>query len=578
MHKIAINDERMVALNISKFLKIMGIIFIILSLLVGGSIYLFNNGIANERYAVSRQTEMRQLAADLIENTNYKTDGARAYVQYGLEVSYDNYMKEINETKTQEKILNRIKEFDISNESLNYLENAVSVSKNLTDAEIKAIDAYKSENIEMAQFLMTNSGYEASKTAMISYLELFERKINEEAQAYTAEIMVQTNFLFKIIIVTSLLLVVFILFVFVNLSKKISRLTEISNKMTELASNEGDLTSQLDIKSNDEVGKIGAAFNKMIANLRGLIIEVNNTTGVVANETLKLEGTITEVSGRMKGINQSVEEITSGAEELSATTQEVNAFTEEIGAATIQLQTKAEEAKNSAKEIQERAYIIKDKSAKAIERGNTIYEEKYANIKRAIQEGRVVEEVKVMADSIGSIAAQTNLLALNAAIEAARVGEAGRGFAVVADEVRKLAEQSSEAVTNIYDMVEKVHGAFENLSIGAQEVLDFMSNEMKPSYELLTNTGEQYGKDAQFVNRMSEEIFSAVNTMSNSIEQVSASIENVSSIAEQSAAGTEEISATVGESVEAIDEVVESARNQAKMAEGLKELVHRFKI
>ena len=565
-------------MNISKFLKIMGIIFIILSLLVGGSIYLFNNGIANERYAVNRQTEMRQLAAELITAADYKTAEARAYLEYGLEISYNNYMREINEANTQERVLNRLNELKVSKESLNHIENAQSVAKGLTTTEMNAIETYKKGDKETARFMVTNSGYEASKKSMMSYLELFETIINEEAQVYTAEIMVQTNFLFNIIIVTSLLLVVFILFVFVNLSKKISRLTEISDKMTELASNEGDLTSQLDIKSNDEVGKIGAAFNKMIANLRGLIIEVNNTTGVVANETLRLEDTINEVSARMKGINQSVEEITGGAEELSATTQEVNAFTEEIGAATIQLQAKAEEAKSSAREIQERALIIKDKSAKAIERGNTIYEEKYANIKRAIQEGRVVEEVKVMADSIGSIAAQTNLLALNAAIEAARVGEAGKGFAVVADEVRKLAEQSGEAVTNIHNVVEKVHGAFENLSIGAQEVLDFMSNEMKPSYELLTNTGEQYGKDAQFINRMSEEIFSAVNTMSNSIEQVSASIQNVSSIAQQSAAGTEEISATVGESVEAIDEVVESSRNQAKMATGLKELVHRFKI
>ena len=149
-----------------------------------------------------------------------------------------------------------------------------------------------------------------------------------------------------------------------------------------------------------------------------------------------------------------------------------------------------------------------------------------------MEQGQVVDEVKVMADSIGNIASQTNLLALNAAIEAARVGESGKGFAVVADEVRKLAEQSSEAVNNIHNVVDKVEKAFENLSMGANEVLGFISNEMQPSYQLLMSTGEQYSKDAEFINKMADEILSAVKTMNESIEQVSGSIQNVSAIAQ----------------------------------------------
>lgn len=556
----------------------MGFIFIILALLTGTSIYYFNTGIEKERNAVSRQAEMRDLASELIEVTEYKTDQVKAYVQFGLEVSYNNYLKEINETKTVESILNRIKELNVSKESMNYLENAISVSNNLTKAEMKALEAYENKDKEMAEFLVTNSGYEASKTTMMEYLGLFEGKINEEAKAYTSEIMVQTDFLFMIIVITSSLLVVFVLFTFIILNKKISRLADISNKMTELSNNEGDLTSQLQIKSKDEVGKIGIAFNKMISNLRSLISEVNDTTEVVSSETQKLETTVEEVATRMKGINHSVEEITGGAEELSATTEEVNAFTEEISSAAIHLETKAEEAKKSSQEIHERAIAIKNESAKAMERGNALYKEKYEVIKKAIEQGQVVDEVKVMADSIGDIASQTNLLALNAAIEAARVGEAGKGFAVVADEVRKLAEQSSEAVNNIHNVVDKVEAAFRNLSMGSSEVLDFLSNEMQPSYQLLMNTGEQYSKDAEFINKMADEILSAVKTMNASIEQVSGSIQNVSAIAQESAAGTEEIYSTVSESVEAVEELVKSAQEQQEMALRLKELVSRFKI
>ncbi|ENM3951803.1 PAS domain-containing methyl-accepting chemotaxis protein [Vibrio cholerae] len=65
------------------------------------------------------------------------------------------------------------------------------------------------------------------------------------------------------------------------------------------------------------------------------------------------------------------------------------------------------------------------------------------------------QRITQIVTTINKIAEQTNLLALNAAIEAARAGEYERGFAVVADEVRSLASNTSQATSEIDNIVKR---------------------------------------------------------------------------------------------------------------------------
>ena len=292
----------------------------------------------------------------------------------------------------------------------------------------------------------------------------------------------------------------------------------------------------------------------------------------------ELSATVQEVSSKMEVVNESVEQISKGVQDLSATTEEVSASTEEISANTNQLANRANEGHESVDVIKERAFNIKTKASKDIEEGTLIYTQNRTNILNAIEDAKVVEDVKVMADSIGNIAQQVNLLALNAAIEAARAGEQGKGFAVVADEVRRLAEQSSEAVINIGSMVDKVQDAVANFSQSGQDVLKFMDSNVKPNYELLQSTGIQYEKDSEFMKDFTEEISDSSKQMNEVIEQISFAMQNVSATAEESAASSEEISNSVNEVTFAISDVAKSAQSQAELSQRLTEMVQKFKI
>src|SRR5690625_2663123 len=115
------------------------------------------------------------------------------------------------------------------------------------------------------------------------------------------------------------------------------------------------------------------------------------------------------------------------------------------------------------------------------------------------------KEISELVSIIQDIAEQTNLLALNAAIEAARAGEHGQGVEVVADEVRKLAEESSNSVTNITEIVNRIQAessiVANSLRDGYKEV-ELGSNHIKTTGETfkeISGAVTEVGRDINIV-------------------------------------------------------------------------------
>lgn len=344
------------------------------------------------------------------------------------------------------------------------------------------------------------------------------------------------------------------------------------------AMGKGDLTHSLETKSNDELGKLIKALDMAKENVKLMIQNIIDQSQEVTASSEELSATIEEMTTNFQNIDQSTSTIVHNIGEVNTITEELSATMDEVNSGITQLATSSMDSSEESIQIKERASLIKQKGFESKNIADDLYEEKHRNITSAIEKGKVVSEINIIASSIASIAEQTNLLALNAAIEAARAGEQGKGFAVVADEVRKLAEQSSEYVGKIQSVVSNVQEAVDNLSANAKDVLDYIDSRVRKDYDLLIDTGNNYEKDAVYVNELSQNIASMTEELNASTEEISSVVQTIAANMQNNTESSEAILASMNETNKAIEQVAMTAQSQAEIADKLSRLALSFKI
>ncbi len=260
-------------------------------------------------------------------------------------------------------------------------------------------------------------------------------------------------------IITAMLLMLVIssLTIIAVVSLLIKPLHMLTAAVTRLA--DGQLEEEIPVLSNDEIGTVSAAFNRM-------------TSIIVKN--LKLE------IGKSKllfiSIKDAVSQLAGSSEQLATISFQQSSSTTELAASVQQLTATASEVAITAREIMNNAGLVEnwadeanntcisgsaDVSA-AID-GMELLKSQVAEItKSMIRLGEDSQRIGGIIEIIDGISDQTNLLALNAAIESTGAGEHGKRFAVVAKEVRRLAERTVNATRQIRELITEIRLATDN--------------------------------------------------------------------------------------------------------------------
>lgn len=297
----------------------------------------------------------------------------------------------------------------------------------------------------------------------------------------------------------------------------------------------GDLTNQIEIARQDEIGKLASAFNTMMNSLKQVLGQVQDSTHLVEVHSHELSSSIQQTDASLGEVAETtiefagtVESMNESVLTMSNTAQGISQLVQEGEGALEETRTRSEELR--------------------------LEMENLAKLMNTLSENST--ETQKVVDAISDIADQTNLLALNASIEAARAGEHGRGFAVVAEEIRLLSNQSQEATLNISASMDTIREATERAQIGMNEGVTKAQS------------------TAEVVQMSSETLSGVLASVANLTEQIQDITQGVATIGQ----GGQTLAAMTEEQSAVSQHLAKSAQELSTLAQNLEQILLDFKL
>ena len=400
--------------------------------------------------------------------------------------------------------------------------------------------------------------------------------LNNQKQL-TIKDKIQSNIKLSIFMVglATLLVLALVLLLFLIIQKIIRSIAIFSDHANIIA--KGDLSHEIEITSNDEIGDLAITLTNMKDDIKNIIINIRDAALTFGSTAQELAASSEELSATTEQISSKTQFIAKGASDQAHEVESMSRELIRLSQTTEDIDRTVGEVKDFSEKTDEMARGGRDMANEALAKLEVV-KAKLGESAAAV-EGLGVKSSKIssIVDVITSIADQTNLLALNAAIEAARAGEQGRGFAVVASEVRNLAEESKKAAEQIDSLIKEIsedtNQAVKYTEIGTAEAAEGIEITTKALYSL--------EKISQAVSESAERIkgiTSIVDSQKINTENVVNAMDKVASIVEDNLNSTEESAAAAQQQTASMEELTSATQELAHLANKLQESVSRFKV
>lgn len=316
-------------------------------------------------------------------------------------------------------------------------------------------------------------------------------------------------------------------------------------KMRKLAN--GNLTTQLEIIEEDEIGRLCEGFNIAVGRVRETISEVAGAVAVTVRSSEHISNAAGQLTTGTERQNDAVIELSSDVEQL------VGSIAQNAESAAV-----SSHAARKNGDVAEMGGRIVARTVDKIEQIAEVVLQSARSIEALAHSSKEIGEiVRVIQD----IAGRTNLLALNASIEAASAGDAGRGFNVIAMEVKDLAEQTGRSTQQISDVIATVQSEI-------KRVTDDMGEGMKRVEEGKQLAGQAGGA--------LDEIVTSSSDLMQLVEAIAKACEDQSEQSQRFLDRIASVKDVTNQSVTEIRGIADSTNTLEGLTERLQEQLSRF--
>ena len=305
----------------------------------------------------------------------------------------------------------------------------------------------------------------------------------------------------------------------------------------------GDHAADAPPLGGDEIGRLGEAWNAVMATIRHLL-------GEEKAARIRLEALLAGVSETANGISSAAAEL------LAGTTQQA-AAAQQQAAAVAQTVSTVNEVAETSRQAAERAPSVAHAANRAVEiarAGRKAVDDTVVGLRsvkdqvQAITVGTMAlaeqgQAIGEITSTVKDLAEQTNLLALNAAIEASRAGEQGKGFAVVAGEVKALADQSKKATAQVRQILGQIQKATTSAVAAAEEgkrSVDAAVTVALQAGETIRALGDTVTESGQVVGQMA----ASAGQQATGMSQIHHAMSNINQASSQHLAATQQAERT----------------------------------
>ncbi len=350
------------------------------------------------------------------------------------------------------------------------------------------------------------------------------------------------------IVISLVALTIGFVLIFIVMRSLGRRLKLTTSALEEIAAGEGDLRQRLSESGKDEIADLARAFNKFVAKVQQLVIEITESTSQLASAAEEMSAITEETRANTRRQAEQTDMVAAAVNEMVATTRDIAQNTNETAAAA----QETDSATRSGRDALSQSVSSVNDLAEQMERtGATVN----------MLEEQTTEIGKVL-DVIRGVAEQTNLLALNAAIEAARAGEHGRGFAVVAEEVRSLASRTQQSTEEIRNIIETLQARANETAVAMQASND----RSQKTIEMTRSADESLAlitKRVDAITQMTLQIAAAAEEQSAASEEINRNLSEIRSQSEHLDESSKQVSI--------------AGTDLTRLASNLDRLVGRFK-